>query len=485
MFSLLVPTLAPMSTASSSALLQQVDPPVEIWVSKTDARLGDRVKVHARAEADGYLLVLHAEPDGRVRVLFPIDPLYDNFVRGGDRFQIRSRGDREAFRVYSSSGSGTVYAAFSRDPFRFDEFARGNHWDYGVPDLWWVTEDAEADLTNLASQMAGGAFFDYDLLEYNVWDANVASSGSTTHVSYYGGYPYHSTWSFGIGFNWGWDYYPYDYYWYRPYYRPWRSYGWYGGWWNPWNYDPFYYDWYYPHRYRYSYGYGYYPRYYGGGYVTTVPYGNTGLRYRPRLAASNSNSRTRRAYVPTSAAGRRLAASSSSSPTSRGVTTAGRRTMPSVATRTDSRNTTARRTTTTTAQRSRPTTTRQTSQPSTARRVTPTSRTTTRATARPTRTTSSRGAATARRSPTTRQVTPPARTTRSTARTSRPTVQRSQPTRSTSVRRPSAPSRSSARSAPRTTSEQALDIQPAQCVTALGAPREQAFDIQPAPHVEQ
>ncbi len=412
MFSLLVPTLAPMSTASSSALLQQVDPPVEIWVSKTDARLGDRVKVHARAEADGYLLVLHAEPDGRVRVLFPIDPLYDNFVRGGDRFQIRSRGDREAFRVYSSSGSGTVYAAFSRDPFRFDEFARGNHWDYGVPDLWWVTEDAEADLTNLASQMAGGAFFDYDLLEYNVWDANVASSGSTTHVSYYGGYPYHSTWSFGIGFNWGWDYYPYDYYWYRPYYRPWRSYGWYGGWWNPWNYDPFYYDWYYPHRYRYSYGYGYYPRYYGGGYVTTVPYGNTGLRYRPRLAASNSNSRTRRAYVPTSAAGRRLAASSSSSPTSRGVTTAGRRTMPSVATRTDSRNTTARRTTTTTAQRSRPTTTRQTSQPSTAR----------------------------------------TRTTRSTARTSRPTVQRSQPTRSTSVRRPSAPSRSSARSAPRTTS---------------------------------
>lgn len=487
LFSLLVPAMGPMSTAASSAMLQQADPPIEIWVNKQDARLGDRVKVQARAESDGYLLVLHAEPDGRVRVLFPLDPVYDNFVRGGDKFEIRGRGDREAFRVYSTSGTGTVYAAFSRDPFRFEEFARGNHWDYGMPDTWWVVDDAEADLTNLASQMAGGGYFDYDLLEYNVWDENVASSGSTTHISYYGGYPTYSTWSFGIGFNWGWDYYPYDYYWYRPY-RPWRySYAWYPvGWWSSWYYDPWYYDWYYPYGYRY---YSYYPRYYGGRYYTPTPYNDGRLRYYPtRLAASNSTTRVRRSYVPTSAAGRRLAASSSAAPKSRRVSTASRRTMPTVATRRDASSAngavtrrtvdTARRTTSVTQPRNRTTvTTRQPSQQASPRRVTPTRRTTSRSQAAATRTTPSRSTPSARRTQTSRRVSPAARSTsRSTPsarRTSTPTVRRSQPAaRSTSsVRRPSAPARSApVRSTPRTVSRPSVS-RPAAPRVSKPAPR--------------
>ncbi len=471
LLSLLVPAVGTMNVTSSSALLQQGDPPVEIWVNKTDARLGDRVKVHARTYMDGYVLILHAEPDGRIRVLFPIDPVYDNFVRGGERFEVIGRGDREAFRVYSASGTGTVYAAYSRDPFRFDGFARNNHWDYGLPDTWWVLDDAEADLTNLASQMAGGAYFDYDLLEYSVWDATVASSGSATQITYYGSTPYYSPWSFGVGFYWGWgpSYYPYSYYWDRWYWRTRYYYGWYPySWYHDWYYGG-YYDWYRPYRYYYSY---YPPRYYGG-YTTPVVYGDTHLRYRPRLTASNSDSRARRAYVPTTGAGR-VAAASSASATARGVTGSGRRTMPQVSGRaaTTERSTastergvsTARRTTGVSRQpaqsssSSRATTARRTTSrtqvapsrtPTSGSQVSPSRTQTSRPQASPTRTQTSRSTPTVRRTPTAGSQ--PSQPTRSSARAApaprtsvRQPVQRSEPSVSnrTAVRTNPAPSRS-------------------------------------------
>ena len=126
---LLLTSLA-IAPAEATVVVQQ-EAPVKVWLSKQgDLKRGDRVRVYARAEADGYLLVLHAEPDGRIRVLLPLDPFDDNFVRGGQDLELLGRGDREAFRVYQSQGLGTVYAAFSRDPFRSDAFIRDDHWDY-------------------------------------------------------------------------------------------------------------------------------------------------------------------------------------------------------------------------------------------------------------------------------------------------------------------------------------------------------------------
>ena len=75
-----------------------------------------------RAEDDGYLVVLQADTEGHLRVLFPIDPTDDNFVRGGKKYEVEGRGGRDAFDVGDRAGRGTVYAAVSRAPFRFDEF---------------------------------------------------------------------------------------------------------------------------------------------------------------------------------------------------------------------------------------------------------------------------------------------------------------------------------------------------------------------------
>jgi hypothetical protein len=334
LLSLLVPATGTASLPATAALEQQDNLPVTIWLNKRDVQLGDRVKAYARTNADGYLVVLHAEPDGRVRVLFPLDPGDDNFVRAGNDYEIRDRGGREAFRVYSPSGLGTVYAAFSRDPFVFEPFSRANHWDYGLPDTWLVIEDPEAELTDIAVTMASGAYFDYDLVQYGVGET-VAPAPGRVSLSFYGGsyapygwgwydpfyhygygygYP-HYGWGFNIGFGWG---YPY-YYGYYPYY-----YGYY----------PYYYPYYYSY---YPYRYGYYPCcYYGGSYPSPYysypTYGSRRSRYLPATSPYNGASRTRRVYTAGHATSpaRRVALASGVSATGRSASAAGRRTSGTI-----------------------------------------------------------------------------------------------------------------------------------------------------------
>src|SRR5882724_12629424 len=105
--------------APAPAAVRQDDPAIRIWLSD-DGRYqrGDRAKVQVKAREDGYLLVLNVDPDGRLRVLFPLDPSDDALIRGGKKYEILGRGGREAFTV-DQRGRGTVYAAMSRDPFRF------------------------------------------------------------------------------------------------------------------------------------------------------------------------------------------------------------------------------------------------------------------------------------------------------------------------------------------------------------------------------
>jgi hypothetical protein len=127
---LLLPLLAAGGPVQPAAAIAD-DPPIRIWINNDGRFLrGDRAKVHVRTEDDGYLIVLNADADGHLRVLFPLDPTDDNFVRGGKKYEVEGRGGRDAFDVGDRSGRGSVYAAVSRSPFRFDEFVLSDHWDY-------------------------------------------------------------------------------------------------------------------------------------------------------------------------------------------------------------------------------------------------------------------------------------------------------------------------------------------------------------------
>lgn len=243
---------------------QGPDPAIQLWISN-DRRFfpGDRAKVHVRTKDDGYLVVLHADPDGYLRVLFPLDPSDDNFVRGGKKYEVRGRGGREAFDVELTSGRGTVYAAVSVVPFRFDEFAVGGHWDYRTIAPTRLPREPETELTELVRRMAHGSY-DYDILTYDIIERVYADHSYSR--SYYGsayyddgwcGWSYYGCSSVSVGIFFGRPfrrhYYPYRYA-YHPFY------------------DPFFYDpWYYHPRYYYYPAY-YYPGYYYPGYYYSRPF---------------------------------------------------------------------------------------------------------------------------------------------------------------------------------------------------------------------
>ena len=277
---LLVPLMFTGAPAQPAAGTQD-DPPIRLWISNDRRFLpGDRAKVQVRTEYDGYLIVLHVDPEGHLRVLFPLDPDKDNFVRGGKKYEVRGRGDREGFEA-DATGRGTVYTAVSRDPFRFDGFTLGDHWDYPALAPARLREDPEPELNDLVHRMAQSSY-DYDLLTYEVIARSVYASSYSS--GYYGsrydddwcsfscGSPYfgRSPYSLSIGLFFG---RPYRRYYYDPYFYAYDSF------YNPFFYDPYYYaPAYYP-RYVYPRHYGYHDPYYYDRYRTyNRPY--TPYRFR-------------------------------------------------------------------------------------------------------------------------------------------------------------------------------------------------------------
>src|SRR2546421_13001660 len=124
MLSLMVSLLA----SAPPDAIRSDDPPIKVSLNQDNYFVrGDRARVKIRTAEDGYVVVVWADAQGRVRVLFPLDPTDDDFVRGGRTIEVRGRGDRESFYVDDSDGSGLVLAARSAAPFKFDGFVRGDH----------------------------------------------------------------------------------------------------------------------------------------------------------------------------------------------------------------------------------------------------------------------------------------------------------------------------------------------------------------------
>ena len=65
-------------------------PRVEVWTSKGDNPFfrGDGARVYMRTDQDAYVTLFRVDTDGRVRVVYPRAPWEDNFVRGGQEFEV-------------------------------------------------------------------------------------------------------------------------------------------------------------------------------------------------------------------------------------------------------------------------------------------------------------------------------------------------------------------------------------------------------------
>src|SRR3989442_8548063 len=122
---LLLLLAAPAPSHAAATAVHSDDPPVKVWLDQGNYRRGDKAHVNIKLGEDGYLVVLRADADRRVRVLFPLDPGDDAFVRGGRTMELRGPGGREAFSIDEPEGPGLLLAARSVTPFKFDAFVRG------------------------------------------------------------------------------------------------------------------------------------------------------------------------------------------------------------------------------------------------------------------------------------------------------------------------------------------------------------------------
>ncbi|MBI4502248.1 MAG: DUF4384 domain-containing protein [Gemmatimonadetes bacterium] len=216
--------------APAPSALSAPQPPVKVWLSsKGDFFFGERAKAYAQTAEDGYLVVLHADTRGRVRVLFPLDPSNDQFVKGGKKHELKGRGDREAFMA-ADSGRGVVLAAFSKSRFAVEKFTQNGHWDFRALAGDSVDRDPEAALMDVVAQMQGSDRYTYDVATYVVTDPRYM--GYARYGPGWGGMPYGPR--VGVSIRVGRPFYGRGYYYDPFYYDPfffgygplWRGRGW-------------------------------------------------------------------------------------------------------------------------------------------------------------------------------------------------------------------------------------------------------------------
>ncbi|HTG83238.1 MAG TPA: DUF4384 domain-containing protein [Gemmatimonadales bacterium] len=144
-------------------------PRVNIWLNQQDPyRTGEPARVFFKTNIDAFITVLRVDTDGKIRVLFPVEPWEDNYARGGRTFEVLGRSQDEAFRIDDPAGVGYVFAVTGPDPFNYDEITRGDHWDYRAISDGQVRGDPYVALTDLAARIAGPYDYDYDIAEYYV-----------------------------------------------------------------------------------------------------------------------------------------------------------------------------------------------------------------------------------------------------------------------------------------------------------------------------
>ncbi len=212
--SLLLLASQPLTPSPLALRASGDDPPVRVWFnSNGNYAYTHRAKVYAKSAEDGYLIVLRADADGRVRVLFPLDPSGDQRITGGKKHELKGRGGREAFIADDTTGHGTVVAAISSSPFRVDELTRDGRWDIRALSDGQTRDDPESGLLALVQRMKpSGEQFVYAVATYVVSE----QYARRRHPDLYAGrglLRYDPWWGYGVRVGPG--------LWYRPWYRPW------------------------------------------------------------------------------------------------------------------------------------------------------------------------------------------------------------------------------------------------------------------------
>lgn len=133
MISTILLSLVPLLAAPDVSLHGEAPLPVRaIWNWRSDAprvrvwleddrtfHRGDRARVAFRTEDDAYVTVVRIDTDGRMRIIYPERPHYDQRVRGGRTYWVDGAGSG-SFTIRDGAGMGYVFAIASWDRFDFE-----------------------------------------------------------------------------------------------------------------------------------------------------------------------------------------------------------------------------------------------------------------------------------------------------------------------------------------------------------------------------
>lgn len=178
---LLAQTVSPPTRAAHA-----VTPPVRVWLPETTLAVGDPARVYVTLRDTSHLVVLHVDPSGRIRVLFPRSPTEPDLVPGRETFAVGGIEDGLSFRV-AGPGIGTVLAVrtSTRTPFRFDGLSAGDGWDYENALLLQPTAgNPFAALLDIADRIANGEAYNYDLAQYRTPGATASRRAQPDSVCF-------------------------------------------------------------------------------------------------------------------------------------------------------------------------------------------------------------------------------------------------------------------------------------------------------------
>jgi hypothetical protein len=155
---------------------------VRTWLPDTVLPVGAPARVYVQLDDSGYFALLHVEPSGRIRVLYPAHPTDADFVPGGATFVVEGISDSTTFRV-TAPGTGTLLAVRSWTPLHFEGLTDGDRWDYVRSLLLQPTAgNPFAALLDIADRMANGEAYTYDLAGYRTPGALAVRRTTTDSV---------------------------------------------------------------------------------------------------------------------------------------------------------------------------------------------------------------------------------------------------------------------------------------------------------------
>jgi len=171
------------SAPSPSGDRRRGDPGVRVWVSDTLYQVGAGARVYVKLREPGYLVVLHIDALGRIRVLYPAAPGDQVVVPANAPFEVAGTGESITFRV-ETRGRGTLLAARSPYPFAFEPLRHGARWDYAESLLLQPSAgNPFAALLDIADRVADGQPYDYDVTAYGT-PGPLASRASSDTVCF-------------------------------------------------------------------------------------------------------------------------------------------------------------------------------------------------------------------------------------------------------------------------------------------------------------